>query len=402
MPTGKNILRESGKPLFFEVPKPELTGLKIPRLRDGREQAVRVAVRSLSGMQKEALVYSARSGRLWRLSSDEGKYLNGHNEGPCPLFFLSTGMISSYMNEITALARIRDIELRSIRLVQDNFYTMEGSMPSGTMTGGARNIELEAEILSPSNKSALTSLVNDGVAASPLNGLMRGVNESLFTLTHNGREIPLGKAKSLQLPAEADIGAGFDNIEVEAGGWSGLVVRGDMTPVNEHTKTMEGGSLAAEQSRILHIRSFCTLEANGLKRITHHHYNPHGNIFTMYSDESPEAGGKGLAPDAVSYISAGFGFCFMTQFGRFAKIMKVAINDYRIIQDTYFSLAGASGETGQPGEADSIETHVYLETGEDDDLARKCLDMAEQTCFLHAFCRTDLKARVKVKEPATQ
>ncbi len=43
---------------------------------------------------------------------------------------------------------------------------------------------------------------------------------------------------------------------------------------------------------------------------------------------------------------------------------------------------------------------VYLDTGEDDEFARKTLDMGEQTCFLHAFCRTDLKARVKITELA--
>jgi hypothetical protein len=31
---------------------------------------------------------------------------------------------------------------------------------------------------------------------------------------------------------------------------------------------------------------------------------------------------------------------------------------------------------------------------------RTALDMAEQTCVLHAFCRTDLKARVKITRPA--
>jgi len=44
-----------------------------------------------------------------------------------------------------------------------------------------------------------------------------------------------------------------------------------------------------------------------------------------------------------------------------------------------------------------VETNLYVESGEDDDFARKLLDMSEQTCFLHAFCRTDLKTRIRVK-----
>ena len=87
----------------------------------------------------------------------------------------------------------------------------------------------------------------------------------------------------------------------------------------------------------------------------------------------------------------------MTQFGRYAKIMKKDLQEYRIIQDTHFSLGGASGGTGQAGKADSVETHVHLVTGEEDEFAREILDMSEQTCFLHAFCKTDLKTRVKVR-----
>ena len=86
----------------------------------------------------------------------------------------------------------------------------------------------------------------------------------------------------------------------------------------------------------------------------------------------------------------------MTQFGRYAKALKKDLRSYRIIQDTHFSLGGASGGTGKPGEADPVETHVYLESGEDDAYGLTALDMAEQICFLHAFCRTDLKAKVKI------
>lgn len=34
--------------------------------------------------------------------------------------------------------------------------------------------------------------------------------------------------------------------------------------------------------------------------------------------------------------------------------------------------------------------------GNADETAQEMLDISEQTCFLHAFCRTDLKTRLKV------
>ena len=66
------------------------------------------------------------------------------------------------------------------------------------------------------------------------------------------------------------------------------------------------------------------------------------------------------------------------------------------MQDSHFSLGGESGGTGKPGEADQIETHVYLQTSENDKVAQEMLDISEQTSFLHAFCRTDLKTKLKI------
>ena len=91
------------------------------------------------------------------------------------------------------------------------------------------------------------------------------------------------------------------------------------------------------------------------------------------SDEGEGWGGCGRAPDAASLISAGIGFCFMTQLGRYAQTAKLPLNRDIIIQDTHFSLGGASGSTGQPGVAHPIETHVYMETDTTYDMAQEIL-----------------------------
>jgi hypothetical protein len=69
------------------------------------------------------------------------------------------------------------------------------------------------------------------------------------------------------------------------------------------------------------VRGICTLREDGVKQVELRLYNPHGSVFYSLSDEAPENGGRGLAPDAASYLSAGIGFCFMTQFGRYASIV---------------------------------------------------------------------------------
>ena len=150
-------------------------------------------------------------------------------------------------------------------------------------------------------------------------------------------------------------------------------------------------SLSDEQDRRLNIGAVAELREDGIKSIQQMQYSPYGTSFTLLSSED------GRAPDANSLISAGIGFCFMTQFGRFVSMLNLDLPDYRIVQDTHFSLGGASGGTGQAGSADPIETHVYLETSESDETAQEMLDISEKTCFLHAFCKTDLKTKLKIR-----
>ena len=389
MSSAPNVLKDCGKPLFFSIEKGS-SAIDAPKARIG--DAVRLHVRSLWVMQKEAVVACTNSDVQWRLSSDEGAYLNGLDAAPCPLSFLTTGMVSSYMNEVLALAKIRGIEIKNIRLIQDNYYTMKGSALKGTMIGGAKNIDLEAQIDSDADKETLMSLIYDAVTASPLNGLMRGEKESLFRLNHNDQDIKLGIAKTVAQPLEATDETSMEAVEPAAGDWTDFIRKAGLSPKTADTNSSHGSSLADEQDRLLHIRGICTLRDDGVKLIEQQLYNPHGSIFHFMSDE------EGRAPNAISYISAGIGFCYMTQLGRYAKIAKKDMSSYTITQDTHFSKGGASGGTGKPGTAYPVETHVYIDSEQDDDFARTVVDMGEQTCFLHAFCRTDLKAKIKISD----
>jgi organic hydroperoxide reductase OsmC/OhrA len=220
---------------------------------------------------------------------------------------------------------------------------------------------------------------------------MRGKLESLFKLGKNGVELPTAKVAELNAALFPDPGNHFAKVMPEA---SSLAL---MEPVGPTPKkdvvlgTSSGGSsLTDEQDRRLNIGAVAVLREDGIKEIQQMQYSPYGTSFRFMSSED------GRAPDANTLISAGIGFCFMTQFGRFVSMLKLDLPDYRILQDTHFSLGGASGGTGKAGDADPIETHVYLETTESDETAQQMLDISEQTCFLHAFCRTDLKTKVKV------
>jgi organic hydroperoxide reductase OsmC/OhrA/uncharacterized OsmC-like protein len=395
MAIGENLLGKSEAPSFFRVENFDTIGILPPNNRKG--DGLRSWVRSLSGFQKEAIVISALSGKAWRLVSDEGPYLNGHDEAPCPLAFLSVGMAASYMNEIYALAKIRNVRIGSLELVLNNYYTSKGSMQKRTMTGGAENIELDVKIESDLDEATVNDFLIDATYASPLNGLMRGKLDSLFRLSHNRREIDLTKAQKFGSQLLADPKNNFE-LAMPSTVQSDLVQKVGETPKKFVKKgTSSGGSsLSDQQDRRLNIGAVARMRADGIKEIQQMQYSPHGTSFKFLSSED------GRAPDANTLISAGIGFCFMTQFGRLSSMLKLDLKDYKIIQDTHFSLGGASGGTLTAGSADPIETHCYLETGESDQIAQDMVDLAEQTCFLHAFCKTDLKTKLRSQSSPLQ
>jgi len=377
-------------PLFAAVDSAAL-GLAPPSPRHGL--AVRAWVRSLAGMQKEALVATTLGGHAWRLTSDEGPYLAGHDRAPCPLAFMTAGMAASYLDEIVDLFVTRAVTVDDLRLTLDNRYTMEGSALRGTMVGGALDPALHVELEAADNARHLRELVELAVRRAPVNGLLRGVHRSRFTLAVNGRHVPVGRVDSLGGQPEPDplrrFGSLVDHV-VGPGGES--IVR--LTPAEEvhDAPGGVGSSLKAEQSRTLHVRGVCTRRPDGVKEIEQDLLAPIGSTFRFLSDEPAGHGGQGRAPDAATYLAAGIAFCFMTQCGRYAAIVRKQLDAYRVVQELHLSSPHATdGPT-----ADPVETHVHLDTPEGEAFGRDVLDMGEQTCFLHAACRSQLDTEVSV------
>ena len=272
---GENIIGNSGVPPFFKLANSDEVGIDAPDNRKG--DALRTWVRSLSGFQKEALVRSSKTGDTWRLVSDEGPYLNGHDAAPCPLAFLSTGMVASFMNEIITLAEHQNVEIRKLKLFQNNYYTMKGSMLKRTMIGGAENIELQVEIDCDLDDRALNEFLINATYASPLNGLMRGKLESLFKLSKNGTELNTAKVAELATPLFPDPGNHFSKA-APVNGDLRLVEPLGPTPKKDVTKgTATGGSsLSDEQDRRLNIGAVAVLRDDGIKEIQQMQYSPYG------------------------------------------------------------------------------------------------------------------------------
>ncbi|MBT3810046.1 MAG: OsmC family protein [Rhodospirillaceae bacterium] len=387
----KTPLEEIGEPLYYIAGNAAEAGFPTPQNPHG--QSLRTWVRSLGGMQKEALVVNAATGTAWRFACDEGAHLGGHNKAPNPLTYLSAGMIASYMNEVVALAEQRQIELRDLELVLENRYYREGDFRKGTMSSGALPPELTVNCEADCDDATLQTLLYEAIAAAPLNGLARGEHPSLFTLVHNGEVLTPTAVTPLDMEPFANPGDNFPNLEraADSPAVSDLVrFMVEEGPAYEaFTKTRTATDAERGDITNLHMHTSCVLRADGVKLIMKEQYGPEAPSWEFLSSED------GRAPDAASLISAGIGLCFMTQMGRFSKMAKLPLTGYSIIQDTHFSLGGASGGTGKAAVAQPVETHVYLETDADDDTAQKILEVGERTCFLHAFCRDDLKPKVR-------
>ncbi|MFB6252001.1 MAG: hypothetical protein ABEI27_10025 [Halobellus sp.] len=381
-------LEDLGFPLVFPVDD-AVEGLDAPEPSLGL--AHRARVRSLGGMQKEALVTNSTTGTTWRLASDEGEYLEGEDVAPAPLAHLTTGMISSFATETLALADQRGIEVEDLTLVQDNYYTMNGSALAGTMTAGAVPVDLEVEIDADAGSETLSTLVDDAVRSAPVSGLIHDVNDSVFTLVANGHEVAPDRVAELDGPTRPDPTEVFESLPRDASKRDPPAIHrtGRTTeplPESDEKYTSgEGSSLSADQDRVLHLRGTCTVREDGTKHVAVELFSPIGTVFEFVSDEPPGRGGAGRAPDAMTYVAGGLGFCFMTQMGRYADIVDADLSAYRIVQDTHV----AEGDEAAPASWAPVETCAYVETSEDAEFARELLDMSEQTCFLHALCRSD-------------
>lgn len=384
-------LEETDAPLCFRVSDRDAV-FTAPQVE--LDQAQRTRIRSLSGMQKEALVTSTASGDTWRFVSDEGPYLDGADVAPPPLAFTSAGVVSSYVNEFLATVERRGVDVKDLEFVLDNYYSISGSALAGTMAGEALTPTLDVRAETDADDAELRAIAETTVENAPVTGLLAGEHMSEFALEVNGERVPVAEVP----PAEPneDPADRFTEFERRSVSQDESLVRhtGRKTERfsdadGSYTGTDAEG-FADSQDRTIHVRATCTLREDGVKKIEQKLFSPRGSVFEFLSDEPEGRGGHGRAPDALTYVAVGLGFCFMTQLGRYADIVDADLYEYRIVQDTQFPAGSSDAEHGTVGPAESAETTLFLDGDFDTDFAQELLEMSEQTCYMHALCRTDL------------
>lgn len=378
-------IENSSYPLVFK-PKSENLDLVESPLANGMVE-FRTWARPLAGMQKEAIIQCRPGGIAWRIVCDEGPWLNGTDLAPFPLAYFTAGLAASFISAFLEEARGRDVQVDSVNMEQDNFFTMEGSALRGTMVAGAQPVQVTFSASGNASASQLQEIAEIALhSRSSAECCLRQALASGFAVRANNEELPWTGEPANRVATLADPTAVFEQVRPAS--------TEELTIIRKTGSSGKSNSdavgLQTQQKRIVHVHTEGTIREDGLKSIIVQCIQPAGSRFEMLSDSSRAEGGQERAPSGLVYLSAGVAFCFMTQIGRYAQITKQKLNGYHIIQDTGFRLA----QNCEP-DAHAAETLVCLDTGELRDKSLQLVRMAEQTCYVHASYRIPARTELK-------
>lgn len=373
----------SGYPLVFQVPK---DAAEIPATSHPAELSVRAFVRAFGGMQKEAVV-ALSTGETWRMVSDEGPYLNGTDLAPFPLGHFQAGMQFSLMAEILKHAKAADVTLKSLEFAQVNGYSMDGSALRGTMTGGAMPVDVQITVESDADADTIGQIIRKAEQSSPAHAIMRDLLHNTFALRYNNQVLGLPEltASPIPSPDSSDLAAMYAKVQPDADAnfADDIITKQEAAEVIHGVEGGASSSLQESQKRQLHVNGTARWLGGTMMEATTQVVKPIGSLFRFVCDSGQS--GSGNTPPPLAYLSAGVGFCYMTQLGRYAHIKKYHLESYQIIQDNVYVEGEEEGKAS--GSSSVFDTHVYLDADESDAEAQKTVTMGEQTCFLHAAMR---------------
>lgn len=347
---------------------------------------IQVESRQMEGHQKEAVVHEGHSGSSWRVCSDEGLHLKGHDLAPFPLGFFNAGLQSDLFLRIRYQAALKGLIFSDLKINLVNGYWLTGSFALGTGEGHADPSEIEIEIQSQASPTAIREVIYAALETSPAIALLRKPLVNTFALYINGRrkavpDVPVSQAPDAQdpylkyaKPVRPLVGKQHPDDLIQK---TGLKEDGTPQPAPAGTtgriirKVVGNGDLNNEQAVI-----DTYLQMPGT---TH---------FTFRS-------GDQHSPSGLALLSAGISFCYMTQLSRYIEHMKLAIRGVRMVQFTPFELLGK--DSALFARALPIDTHLFLNGEAPDELHQKLLTIAEHTCYLHSACSSELPPTVLIR-----
>lgn len=220
---------------------------------------------------------------------------------------------------------------------------------------------------------------------------MSEVLRNTFSLSVNDTAVPVTELAAVPTTGLSYESSRFDALEPVVAPQVPIIEKLESAETVHGVEGGAGSSLKSEQKRTLHVHGRTRRVQEMDMECTIDLIKPIGSTFRFRSDETRSNGGGGAAPPPLAYLTAGVGFCFMTQIGRYAHILKQPLEGYSIVQDNVFAPAGdGAGVVALP-----TETHTYID-GADGDTGVDLLNVGERTCFLHAAMRNELPSVVTV------
>lgn len=381
---GTDTIDGSGFPLAFKV----RDGVRAATVagRAPARDVFRVEARTMTGHQKELVVTEGGSGPAWRLVSDEGANLKGTDLAPFPLAFFNAALQADYLNRVLALARAGNVPLEVEHLALDNQFYFSGSFVKGTGEGSAEPVAIRIAVRSGAPAARVKTLLDAALEASPAHTLMATPLRDTFALYVNGRRCPVTRVAASPGADETDP---FKAHRAPPRPPEGAQTRRDLIewlppdPAEGPARALPG------EGRIpILIRGSSVLaDPAGIVAATVIPTSP-GARFRIRCDETP---GPQLAPSGLACAAAGIAFCYMTQFTRYIEYRHHEVRAIRLVQTLPFTLAGDGALRGGAG---PVDTHVFLHGEEPDEVMQSLLEVAENTCYLHAALRSRIPSRV--------
>lgn len=350
----------------------------------------RVEARTMGGHQKELVVTEGEGGDAWRLTSDEGAILQGTDLAPFPLAFFNAGLHADFVNRTLALARTHNVALDIDGITLDNQYHFNGSFFKGSGEGSAEAVVVRVQARSRAAHATVLKLLEAALAASPAHAVMAQVQRNTFALYVNGRRCPVTRVAPSSAPDQQDPFKAHASAPAPlAGAAPGFAL------IEKVERPMPPG---APPSMAPEGRIPISIPGRSMLR------DPTGLVATMvtprfgaaFNISCDERAGYGRAPSGLACIAAGIAFCYMTQFSRYIEHRKHKVRAIRFVQNLPFTLTGSAAAGTLTGGLEPVDTHVFLHAEEPDAVMQNLLEVAENTCYLHAALRSALPGRVEL------
>ncbi len=351
-----------------------------------------VECRAMGDHQKESIVTEGIHGAQWRMTSDEGPYLQGTDHAPFPLGFFNVGLQSDLINRIVHIAQARSIPIDTLHLELDNLYSFSGSFFKGTGQGSADSIEIRIQIISKSDANTIRTLINDAIQASPVFAALQTPLSNTFAIYVNGKRRDVVGMHSSTSQDKQDPFKKYIKLP------SPLQNNDDQTDLITKipfVSSEEMQTMPSETTRIgLRVKGHSELNESttGVKSETTLE-RPVGSKFGFKTDEFST---QSTAPSGISYLCAGIAFCYMTQLLRYSEYLKYKISDIRMVQVNPFRLTGSAAENNLQAFADPVDTHLFLNGEEADEVMQNLLTMGAKTCYLHAALSAKVIPQVSI------